>query len=91
MSKITSVLISIIYLVGAYIIGGMEASLRTLGFLVLPLACIWFSDGMGGFTGFTRGLRYIDKESPACVVGFMGLVLLLMPLLIIAFTSINRI
>ncbi|MBU1909327.1 MAG: hypothetical protein KJ726_04695, partial [Verrucomicrobia bacterium] len=53
--RIASAALALIYLVAAYIGGGGEALLKTVIFLTLPLACIWFSDELGAFTGVMRG------------------------------------
>lgn len=78
MWKIISLVISTIYLIVAYISGGGEFLIMGFGFLVLPLVCIWFSDEMGRYIGFS-GRTYITKESPGGFVKLMGWVLLLLP------------
>ena len=47
-------------------------------FLVLPLACIWFSDEIGGYTGMLPGPG-INKRTPGSLVKLGGWVLLLLP------------
>jgi len=81
MGKIISLIISIIYLVVAYTYRGAEDLLRLLLFLMLPLACIWFGDEMGRWTGTIR-LHLVTSESPGCLVRFMGWILLLLPAII---------
>ena len=81
MGKIISLIISVIYLVVAYIYGGTEDLLKFLLFLMFPLACIWFGDEMGGWTG-TIKLHLVTSQSPGCLVRFMGWILLLLPVII---------
>ena len=50
-SRILSAMIAIAYVTIAYFAGGNEAVLKLGTFLILPLACIWFSGEMGSFTG----------------------------------------
>jgi hypothetical protein len=50
-SKIISALVAGIYLTVACAQGGGKAAFATGIFLILPLACIWFADAMGGYTG----------------------------------------
>jgi len=80
MGKITSLVIFIIYLISAYISGGGVLLLRVLAFLLLPMACIWFGDELGRYTGIAV-LRpiFITEESPGCLVKFVGWILLLLP------------
>jgi hypothetical protein len=55
--------------------------IRLFGFLLLPLACIWFGDAMGKYTGFSPiGQQFINRESPGCLVTLMGWILLLLPI-----------
>lgn len=80
MGRIVSLTISVIYLIIAYIWDGSEMLFRILLFLILPLACIWFSEEMGSYTGLT-GIDSpgITKESPPTLVKFMGWILLILP------------
>jgi hypothetical protein len=81
--KRLSLAVAIIYFAVA-IIGRYEAVVffQLFGFLLLPLACIWFGDQMGKYTGFSSiGQPYINKESPGCLVTLVGWILLLLPVL----------
>jgi len=49
-------------------------------FVIFPLACIWFSDAMGGYTGLTTSMP-ITATSPGVIVCILGWLLLLMPLI----------
>ncbi len=50
-NRFLSGLVAVIYIIAAFVTGGGEASCKVLLFVILPLACIWFSDAMGSFTG----------------------------------------
>jgi hypothetical protein len=86
--RTVSFLIAGLYLALALLVGGLESFLRMLIFLVLPLACIWFSDTLGGGTGLTFGGGYITKPSPGFVVYFLGWVLLAMPVIAVLLSII---
>lgn len=82
--KIISVIIAVIYLLLAAGAGGGEAFLRMILFLMIPMACIWVPDIMGGYTGSSMGIggstfRRINAVSPSSIVKFMGWVILLFP------------
>ncbi len=82
-SKIISGTIAAVYLVLAYMMGGGEFAFRLLLFLVLPIACIWFSEEMGGYTGFIGFFKpYITQKTPGCVVELFGWILLTLPIMI---------
>jgi hypothetical protein len=87
-SKILSLVVAGIYLAVpllAYLIEKDEEALKAfiviIGFLVLPLACIWFGDEMGDWGGTMR-LRAITSSSPGIFVVVMGWVILLLPVFI---------
>jgi uncharacterized protein len=50
-----------------------------LGFCVLPLACIWFPEGLGDFLG-----GHITKRSPRAFVWALGWAVLLVPAIMVA-------
>lgn len=79
-NRIFSVLISGIYLSLGYSHGGAESAFKTGMFLILPLACIWFADAMGGYTG-PAGNIAITKQSPGIFICILGWALLLLPLI----------
>ena len=79
-SRILSGAIAVAYLVTAYFARGAEVTVRLGIFLILPLACIWFSDAMGGYTGLNFGTRpAITQTTPGCFVAFGGWLLLCLP------------
>jgi len=79
-SRILSGIVAIIYLAIAYGGGGGAGVIKCAMFLILPLACIWFSEEMGSFTG-VMGRSYIDTQSPGCLVAFGGWLVLMLPVI----------
>jgi hypothetical protein len=72
------------YVVFAYReFGGPVEAIKVLACCLIPLACIWFSEPMGDYTGYAGGGRFISRQSPAAFVAFFGWVVLLLPILII--------
>ena len=80
-SRILSAIIAIGYVIAAYFVAGGEEAFKFGIFLVLPLACIWFSDEMGSFTGIMRG-QAISTKTPGCLVALGGWLLLILPVII---------
>lgn len=72
LSRLISATIALAYIVGAYILGDGEAAFRIALYLMLPLACIWFSEGM----------RFSGESTPGCAIAFGGWVLLFLPIVI---------
>ena len=80
-ARATSVMVAGAYIAIA-IFSKMEgAILKTIMFLILPMACIWYGDAMGTYTGMMRG-QYISKTSPGCLVAACGWLMLMLPILI---------
>lgn len=52
------------------------------GYLVLPLACIWYGDEMGDYVGTLPGPA-INRTTPGWMVKLGGWVLLLLPAIIV--------
>ena len=77
-NRILSGLVAVAYVVLASVFGGGELAFKTGMMVILPLACIWFSEAMGGFTGIA-GTYAITQKSPAIFVCVLGWVLLLLP------------
>ncbi len=75
-SKTTSLIISLIYLIGAYTLVGFEGVYSILPFLLLPLVCIWFGDELGRWSETLR-MHQVTSESPGSIVRFMGWMLLI--------------
>ena len=87
--KTIVLLIACFYLIAGLFIGEW---LRVTLFLILPLACIFFGDAMGGYTGMSRlgAGPWITKTTPGCFVVFAGWLLLLFPLLFAVFKAIFK-
>jgi hypothetical protein len=77
-NRLLSGLVAAGYIVAAFIGGGAEAGFVATLFVILPLACIWFSHTMGGYVGpVWRGV--ITNPSPGLAVCIAGWLLLLLP------------
>ena len=79
-NRILSALVAVIYIIAAFVTGGGEASCKVLIFVIMPLACIWFSDAMGGYTGLTTSTP-ITAPSPGVIVCILGWLVLLLPII----------
>lgn len=81
-SRIISGVLAAAYVILAYNVTGDAYDTVKFAFcLLLPLACIWYSDALGEFTGGFGG-RAITATTPGCFVAFIGWLLLLLPLVI---------
>jgi len=79
-SKIISGVIALTYIIFAFVEEGAIEAGKFGMCLILPLACIWFSEDMGNFTG-----SYINgpmTRSPGCLVAVFGWLLLLLPVIL---------
>jgi hypothetical protein len=79
-----SILIAAAYLVATYLTSDAATAFRVGLFLILPLACIWFSEAIGDYTGPGMGHGAVDTRTPGCLVAAGGWLLLLLPLAIAA-------
>jgi CDP-diglyceride synthetase len=79
-NRVLSGLLAVVYLVAAFCGDGAEAGFKAAIFLVLPLACIWFSDAMGGYIGPAAG-GPITNPTPGLMICIAGWLLLLLPVL----------
>lgn len=61
------------------------------GALTLPLACIWFSEQVGAYTGPTFSAGIIWRESHPDMIRLIGWIILLLPLILIAAISIRKV
>jgi len=85
-----SAAVAVGYLTLAYFYGSGPDVLRVGAALVLPLACIWFSEAMGGYTGMIR-LHAITTPTPAVFVCAGGWLLLVgVPLLLYFVAQANE-
>ena len=79
-SRILSLLVAATYVVIALLAGAGFETIKIAVFLVLPLACIWFSDAMGDYTGVAGGGPM--TRTPGIIVAVAGWLLLLAPVFI---------
>ena len=78
-SRIISGVIAIIYLIGAYRGAGGETAFKAGISLILPLACIWFSEEIGNYSGsIMRGGGPVTR-SPGWLVAAIGWLILFLP------------
>jgi hypothetical protein len=73
-------IVFLIYFVVAYAGGGGGAAFMVMIFCALPLACIWFGEAMGGYTG-QGGTIGITAPSPGIIVCILGWWVLLLPVI----------
>ena len=81
-NRAVSLLIALLYLAVAYKTRGAEATLKLAMFLLLPLACIWFSKPLGQYSGTIRGQVMTSPTPPFLVCAGGWLVLLGVPVLV---------
>lgn len=84
--KILSLLVAAGYVVAAIVTEGWGA-IAVCVVLLVPLGLIWFPDECGSFTGFVGRGGYVNQESPAILISFMGWLFLLGFPILIYFTS----
>jgi hypothetical protein len=81
-NRTLSAFLAVVYVLAALLGSGAEsACVIGLG-AVLPLACIWFSEAMGGYIGPTAH-GAITGTTPGIIICIAGWILLLLPLLIV--------
>ena len=88
-SRILSACVAVAYLVLAHVEKGGSGVLRMMGFLVFPMACIWFGEAMGAYAG-SWSRTYINTPTPGCFVAFGGWLLLALPLFQLVLWHWNR-
>lgn len=83
-SRFVSGFVAVIYLVTAIVFGTPEITLKLVRFLLLPLLCIWFADGIGNLTGISLGLGrpVITEKTPGDFVAIGGWLLMLCPVFV---------
>lgn len=86
-SRALSTSFAVFYLLIAAQSGGLSLVLQATLFLVWPLACIWFPDGMGNLVGVSLGYfrPVITQQTPGDFVAIGGWILLLSPLVAFGF------
>jgi hypothetical protein len=83
LNRIISLLIALIYVICAYLSEGGQTALITAGVMVFVLVLIWFSDALGGFTGYIGwDSPPIPQQTPGSIVRIMGWFFLLLPALV---------
>jgi hypothetical protein len=88
-SRGLSLVISVGYLIIGLMSGDPAGVVMMAIYLLLPLACIWFSEEMGDFTGVMRG-HLITSRTPGCFVAAGGWLLLLLPVIAAIIQDIQR-
>lgn len=73
----------------ASLAAGWEGFVKVAIFLILPLACIWFSEAMGNYIGPTTSVA-ITERTPGCLVCFGGWLVLLLPVIAVIVASCAR-
>jgi len=88
-NRILSGLLALLYIIGASFAGGAEGAGKVAIFVILPLACIWFSDAMGGYVG-PSGHGLITSPTPGIFVCIAGWLLLLFPLVVSLISALSH-
>ena len=89
-SRPLSALVAASYLAfTAFTPGGLENVVTMTLFLLLPMACIWFSDSMGTLTGISLGLTRprVSIATPGDFVAIGGWLLLACPVILAVFVN----
>jgi len=82
-SRRASGTIALVYLGGAILTREFEVIWKMAMFFVWPVACIWFSDAIGGYTGLLSLPRPpISRRSPGIFIALTGWILLLLPVVV---------
>jgi hypothetical protein len=80
-NRILSLIVAAFYIIIGFAKGGGGGAIVVMGFVILPLACIWFGNAMGGYTG-QAGSIGITAPSPGIFVCIAGWILLLYPIFV---------
>ena len=80
-SKLLSTLLALAYIGVAQFAGGGGETLKRVGCLLLPMACIWFSDELGDYSGNLM-LGGPMTCTPGFLVAAFGWLLLMLPLIL---------
>src|ERR1700733_6722207 len=80
LSRRLSLLVASLYLILAWCYLSAFLIYKLTIFLTLPLACIWFSDELGEYSGHFSGSRQpITEKTPGPIVAIAGWMLLFLP------------
>jgi hypothetical protein len=88
-SQRISIVLALIYISVGTFVGNAHGMFCVVLLLILPMACIWYPEEMGGYTG-TCGNGYITNRTPAGMISFIGWLLLLSPLLLLFWALIHH-
>jgi len=75
-----SIFLVLVYVTVTGMLAGPLSALKLLAGMLLPLACIWFPDVLGEYTG--QGLSRVSRPSPPSLVWFLGWIVLVLPLIV---------
>jgi hypothetical protein len=79
-NRTLSGLFAVIFVAAAWVGGGAEVGFKAAIFVVLPLACIWFGEAMGGYIGPTPH-GAITSPTPGLLICILGWVILILPVI----------
>lgn len=83
LSRLSSLIIAILYLVITLIVSKSIGSVLGMGLMLfLPLALIWYSEELASFKGSFGIDSYINHNSPPRLVHYIGWIFLLLPAVI---------
>ena len=80
-NRVFSIFVAVFYFIVAYTASGAETAFKAVLVVILPLACIWFPEQLGGYLG-PAGSSTITATSPAILIRTLGWVLLFLPLIL---------
>ena len=88
----STVFASVILLVALFLGVGMDGTLRLVALLLLPMACIWFSDAIGNLTGIRLGLASptVTSTTPGIAVAFGGWILMFVTFGVMIYEMVAR-
>lgn len=89
-NRLLSALVALIYIILAAFFGGAESAFKIGGFTIMPLACIWFSEAMGGYTGSLPLSGSINQPTPGIIVCILGWFLLFLPVIILVLEFLSE-
>jgi Zn-finger nucleic acid-binding protein len=89
-SRLLSGAVALLYLIVAGANGDVASFARVAMWLVLPVACIWYADAMGGYTGLVSLARpAISRPAPGFAIALAGWILLLAPIVACVFAALT--
>jgi len=79
-SRLLSLVVVLVYVAVGGAVAGPVVGLKILAAMLLPLACIWFPDALGEYTG--QGMSRVTAPSPPSLVWLLGWTLLFLPVIV---------